>query len=58
MAFVQLAQSAFGLVASIVTAWSEFCVHRRARSAEPLTWRSAGRSTVTPAIVTLRLGSH
>ena len=55
---MQLAQSAFALVASVVTAWSQLWARRHARGAEPLTWRSAGRSTGAPAIVTLRLGSR
>jgi len=57
MVVVQLAQSALGLVASMLTALSQLGAQRHARSAEPLTWRSEGRSTGAPAIVTLRLGS-
>ena len=54
---MQLVQSALGLFASVLAAFSQMWAQRHERDAGPTTWRSEGCSTGAPAIVTLRLGS-
>ena len=57
MALMQLVQSALGLFASVLAAFSQMWAQRHERDAGPTTWRSEGCPTGAPAIVTLRLGS-
>jgi hypothetical protein len=45
MALVQLAQSAFGLFASVLVVISQVWAQRHERDAGPTTWRSEGCST-------------